>query len=49
MLLCVQAGILMYYDPYYEAAAAVNSIPTWVWAFSAFAQFFSHTLGKSHW
>ena len=45
MLLVVQMSVLIYYDPYYNAAYMPEAFPTWVWIFSMFAQFFSHTLG----
>jgi len=39
-------GVLIYFDPYYYAAYMPDSFPIWVWIFSMFAQFFSHTLGE---
>ena len=47
LLLALQVVILIYYDPYYDAAQMPDAIPTWVWVFSMFAQFFSHTLGEN--
>ena len=49
LLLVLQYAVLSFYDPVYDAVKQDSSIvviPTWVWWFSLFAQFFSHTLGK---
>jgi len=47
LLLVLQYAVLSFYDPVYDAVKQDSSIvviPTWVWWFSLFAQFFSHTL-----
>nr|XP_002125974.2 ethanolaminephosphotransferase 1 [Ciona intestinalis] len=47
VLLILQYILLWYFDPTYYASTAdiaYPPIPTWVWWFSLFAQFFSHTL-----
>lgn len=47
MLLVIQYVILCCYDPVYNAVNPIehtSTIPQWVWWFSFFAQFFSHTL-----
>nr|CAB3265959.1 ethanolaminephosphotransferase 1 [Phallusia mammillata] len=43
LLLVMQFVLLSIYDPFYVTAKE-GSFPSWVWWFSAFAQFFSHTL-----